>query len=87
VNYGRPSPEEALRRFRFYGVFLLGFGVHGRLLINAVEHPSNALYWILYGAYTVLFVIGVRASSQRDKRSREAEAKSHPHSTIDRAWF
>jgi hypothetical protein len=87
VNYGRPSPEEALRRVRSYGVFLLGFGVHGVLLMNAVKDPSNVLLWIFYGTYTMLFVIGARVSSLRDKRSNEAEVEANSDLGRDRAWF
>jgi len=88
MNYGRPSPEEMLRRVRLNGVAVLGFGVHGALLLNALEDPPNAWSWIFYGVYTALYIVGLVMSVRRDKRSREAESEAHPtHEGRDRPWF
>ena len=70
MSHFEPRPEDYPRQARIIVAALLGFGLHGVLLVHALDAPGDGWRWIFYVGYVVIFVTSLVIATRREKRWR-----------------
>ena len=61
-------PSGIGRQMQIAVASMLGFGLHGLLLLHALERPGEPWPWVLYVGFLVLFVPAIVFAVRRGQR-------------------
>ncbi len=65
-----PRPEDVPRSLRLVGAIVLGVGLHGVLLVHALDAPGDGWRWVFYCGYVIVFGTAAGIALRRDHRWR-----------------